>query len=131
MTVVDSSVLLAILFGEPDAHELAGRLAAYPRPLMSAATLVEIAIVADKNPSRLKGPAIEDLIANFDISLVPFDLEQARIARTAYRRFGKGNHPAGLNFGDCFSYALAKAHGLPLLFKGDDFGLTDIEVAAG
>ncbi len=73
--------------------------------------------------------ALDAYLARFDIELVPVTLEQAEAARVAWRRFGKGNHPARLNFGDCFSYALAKTSGEPLLFKGNDFAQTDIEPA--
>lgn len=126
MTVVDSSVLIAILFEEADAAALAARLAAVEEPVMSVVNLVEASVVADSNRNPRKGPALDDLIAKAGIELVAVDVPQAKEAREAYRRYGKGNHPARLNLGDCFAYALAKSRGTPLLYKGNDFDLTDI-----
>ena len=96
---------------------------------MSAANLLEAAIVADNQTDPRAGRQLDALVANFRLRIEPVTEEQVRIARQAYVDFGRGNHPAKLNFGDCFAYALAKATGEPLLFKGDDFGHTDVQAA--
>jgi ribonuclease VapC len=123
--VVDTSAVVAILCAEPDASSLATALASATAPLMSAASYVELLLV-----SLSRGIAgrseVDDTLVDAAIEIVPVSLEQARLAVTAFERFGKGRHRARLNFGDCFAYALAKERGLPLLFKGDDFALTDI-----
>ena len=127
--VVDSSAILVVLFGEPEADAFLRHLRATVRPLLSAANWLELAIVVDgrKGPQWL--PELDAFLEGLDVITVPASLGQVRIAREAYRRFGKGNHPAGLNFGDCFAYALAKERDLPLLFKGDDFARTDLRPA--
>jgi ribonuclease VapC len=127
--VVDTSAVLVVLLEEPEAQAFLRRLRAAARPLLSAANWLELAIVVDgrKGPQWL--PQLDAFLEGLDVVDVPVSLSQVRIAREAYRRFGKGNHPAGLNFGDCFAYALAKERDLPLLFKGDDFPLTDIRPA--
>ena len=126
--VVDSSAVLAILFQEPDAERFSQALAAAPTRI-SAASVVETGIVLNAK----RGPEAEDdfdeLLDRMRFCIEPVTAEHARLARRAFRVFGKGNHPAGLNFGDCFAYALAKATGEPLLFKGDDFARTDIPPA--
>ena len=94
---------------------------------MSAANLLEAGIVADCQTDARTGRQLDALVANFHLRIEPVTEEQVRIARQAYLDFGRGNHPAKLNFGDCFAYALAKSSGEPLLFKGDDFEQTDIE----
>jgi ribonuclease VapC len=94
---------------------------------MSLANAVEAWIVADQHANPAKGPALDALIATLGIDLVPVTVQHAQLARRAYHTYGKGRHPAGLNFGDCFAYALAKVTGLPLLFKGDDVGRTDVQ----
>jgi ribonuclease VapC len=124
--VVDTSAVVAVLLAEPDAGALAAALASATAPLMSAANYVELLLV-----SLSRGIAgrseVDDTLVDAAIEIVPVSLEQARLAVTAFERFGKGRHPAPLNFGDCFAYALAKERGLPLLFKGgDDFARTDI-----
>ena len=123
--IVDSSAVLAILFQEPDAERFSQALAAAPARI-SAASVVETGIVLNAK----RGPEAEDdfdeLLDRMRFSIEPVTAEHARLARRAFRVFGKGNHPAGLNFGDCFAYALAKATGEPLLFKGDDFARTDV-----
>jgi ribonuclease VapC len=125
--VVDSSALAAILFGEPDGARFAAELAASDRNCIGAATLLEISMVVE----GAQGPAArDDLDALLDlhaIEIVPFDAAQAAIARDAFRHFGKGRTKAGLNFGDCISYALAKSRGARLLYKGADFAATDIQ----
>ena len=96
---------------------------------MSAATLLEITIVLESRSGAAAGYELDAFLQEAEIELEPVTPEQAQAARRAWRRFGKGNHPAGLNYGDCFAYALAEATREPLLFKGQDFKLTDIEVA--
>lgn len=131
MTVVlDTSAVAAVIFGEPDAE---GLLAAMTRSagdlLLSAATAVELGIVVEAR----QGPAATDdlrrMLTTLTVVTVPLDQEQAGIALAAWRRFGKGRHVAGLNLGDCYSYALAKSRQAPLLFKGEDFAQTDIASA--
>jgi len=124
--VVDTSALLAILQDEPERRSFNEALESADSRLVSVATLVEISIIIE---SRYGAEGLRDLdllIERAGIELVSVDVEQARAARSAYSRFGKGRHPAALNFGDCFSYALARVLGEPLLFKGDDFSQTDL-----
>jgi ribonuclease VapC len=127
--VVDTSALLAVLLEEPDGALFLARLGGTQRPLLSAANWLELGIVVDarKGPQWLAD--LDAFLEGLDVAVVPVSLSQARIARDTYRRFGKGNHPAGLNFGDCFAYALAKERDVPLPFKGDDFALTDVRPA--
>lgn len=127
--IVDTSVIIAILRGERDADELAAAIESAPVRRISAATYVEAAIVTDANRDSLLSNFLDSFLGRSLISIEPITVEQARMAREAYRDFGKGRHRAGLNFGDCFAYALAKEKGEPLLFKGDDFRKTDVEVA--
>ena len=126
--IIDTSALLAILFDEPDGLMLLRRIAEAPIRLMSSANAVEAWIVADRHANPAKGPALDALLETLGIDIVPVTVQHARLARTAYHTYGKGRHPAGLNFGDCFAYALAKATDLPLLFKGNDFGQTDVPI---
>ncbi|MYA60209.1 MAG: type II toxin-antitoxin system VapC family toxin [Chloroflexi bacterium] len=127
--IIDSSAIAAILFREPDIGYFAGKIAdAWPRR-MSVASLLETTLVVEGRGGSSTSFDLDALLENYEIELVPVDLEQAEAARVAWRRFGRGNHPARLNFGDCFSYALAKTTGEPLLFKGNDFAQTDIEPA--
>jgi ribonuclease VapC len=126
--IIDTSALLAILFDEPDGLTVLRRTAEAPIRLMSSANAVEAWIVADRHANPAKGPALDALLETLGIDIVPVTVQHARLARTAYHTYGKGRHPAGLNFGDCFAYALVKATDLPLLFKGDDFGQTDVPV---
>lgn len=126
--IVDSSALMAILENEP-VGEQALTLAATQECRMSYATWAEVGIVADAR-SRAHGQRLDDLISLLDIELVPVDARDARVAREAYRRFGRGSgSPARLNYGDCFAYALAVTTGEPLLYVGDDFTHTDIAAA--
>jgi ribonuclease VapC len=130
--IVDSSAVVGILKSEPGAETLFDAMASAQNRRMSAATLVEVCVVIDSSRDPLKSGRLDDLLRRFDIEVVDVTKEQAYIARAAYRDFGKGSgHPARLNFGDCFSYALAKVTGEPLLFKGDDFGHTDLTSAVG
>ena len=124
--VVDSSALIAILRREPEAQAFRNAIKLAPSRLLSTPTRVEARIVA----LGLRGDAgleqMQALLDSLKLETVPFTADHARLAIDAFRRFGKGRHPAGLNFGDCFSYALAKATGEPLLFKGGDFAQADI-----
>jgi ribonuclease VapC len=126
--IIDSSALLAILGDEPERHIFNRSIIGSQYRGMSVAVFIEASIGLE---SRHGYDGIRDLdlfIVKAEIDLVPVDIEQAYIARRAYKQFGKGKHPAGLNFGDCFSYALAKARNDSLLFKGTDFSKTDIEI---
>jgi ribonuclease VapC len=125
--IIDTSALIAILFNEDDADLYANALASSEHRLMSAANYLESGIVIDRQRGAAAGRQLDSLILRAEVKVESVTKEQADIARQAYLDFGKGAHPAGLNFGDCFSYALAKSLGLPLLFKGEDFALTDIE----
>ena len=125
--IVDTSAVLAILFGEPDAERYERAIAEAPRCLMSVANFLEAAIVIESRVGPAGVHELDLLMDRAPIGLAAVTAEQARGALGAWRRFGKGNHPAGLNFGDCFAYALAEAGREPLLFKGMDFALTDIE----
>jgi len=127
--IVDTSVVVALLRREADAPLLGGLLAAAPVRRLSAATFVELAAVIDGERDPVLSGAVETVIRTLSLEVVPFTPEQARIARVAYQQFGRGSgHPARLNMGDCFAYALARDLGEPLLFKGGDFALTDIEL---
>lgn len=97
-----------------------------PVRMMSAASFLETAIVIESRKGEPGGRELDLWIHRAEVDVVAVNAEQAELVRVAYRRFGKGRHPAGLNFGDCFTYALAAVSGQPLLFKGDDFSLTDI-----
>jgi ribonuclease VapC len=125
--IIDTSALLAILFDEPDGPDLLRRVVEAPMRLISSANALEAWIVADRHENPAKAPALDALIDTLSIEIEPVTVHQARIAREAYNTYGKGNHPAGLNYGDCFAYALAKATSQPLLFKSSDFSRTDIE----
>lgn len=127
--IVDTSAIIAILRDEVDAPEISKALQQAAKRRMSAATYVEAAIITDSNRNPILSRRFDDLLREGDIVIEPLTAEQAKIAREAYRDFGKGQHRAGLNFGDCFAYALARVSGEPLLFKGDDFRHTDITVA--
>ena len=128
--IVDSSALLAILRAEPEALRYARAIENTASRRISAANFLETAIVIDGSRDPIASRRFDELIHAAGIAVEPVTPEQARIAREAYRDFGKGSgHPAQLNFGDCFAYALAKATGEPLLFKGDDFRHTDIAAA--
>ncbi len=125
--IVDTSAIIAILRDEPDSVAIGAALERPEVRRMSAVSYVEAAVVVDGNRNPVLSRRFDDLLRDVQIAVEPVTLEQARIAREAYRDFGKGRHPAGLNFGDCFSYALAKVTGEPLLFKGNDFLHTDVE----
>ena len=125
--IIDTSVIIAILRDEPDAAAIGEILGRSQDCRMSAVSYVEVAVVVDHNRNPVLSRRLDDLLRDVEIAVEPVTLNQARIAREAYRDFGKGRHRAGLNFGDCFAYALAKEKGETLLFKGDDFCHTDIK----
>ena len=127
--IVDTSAVLAILFHESDAERYARAITMASPRRMSVATLLETTIVLESRSGGAAGHELDAFLEEAAIELEPVTPAHAQAARRAWRRFGKGNHPAGLNFGDCFAYALAEAAREPLLFKGQDFELTDIEVA--
>ena len=128
--IIDTSALLAILRNEPDAGRYAHAMEAAPICRLSAASFVEAGVVVDMNRDPVLSRRLDELLTKSEVAIEPVSEAQARIARRAYQDFGKGTgHPAKLNFGDCFSYALAKSTGEPLLFKGGDFIHTDVEPA--
>lgn len=127
--VIDTSAIAAILFDEPDAAVLESKIADDPVRLMSAATFLEATIVIEARLGDPGGREFDLWLHRAEVEILPVDAEQADTARRAWRRFGRGRHPAGLNYGDCFSYALAATHDEPLLFKGDDFAKTDVKVS--
>ena len=130
--IVDTSAVIAILRGEPQSDLLAETVLAAGGALMSAASYVEAAAVIDRIGDPVLSRRLDELLELLRIELAPFDAAQATAARAAYADFGKGSgHPAGLNFGDCLTYGLAKATGQPLLFVGDDFAQTDLHSALG
>ena len=127
--IIDSSVLVAVILREPDARAFSRAIRTAPVRRLSAASYVELAAVVDGRRNPVLSGAIDELLATWRIEVAPFTVRQAQLAREAYQRFGRGSgHPARLNMGDCFSYALARDLGEPLLFKGADFALTDIEL---
>lgn len=128
--VLDTSALAAVVFGEPDAELLlAAMTSAAGDLLLSAATAVEVGIVVAAKQGPTASHDLRLLIDGLGVTVVPLDATQAEFAVAAWRRFGKGRHPAGLNLGDCFAYALAKSQGAELLFKGRDFSQTDVASA--
>ena len=127
--IIDTSALVSILDQESEAERLAHAIATASERMLSAANLVETGIVMQ---IRRGDEAVRDLdllLAKLKIEIIAVSAKQANLARKAFQRFGRGRHPARLNFGDCFAYALAKDSGAPLLFKGEDFAQTDIAVA--
>ena len=127
--VVDTSALLAVLFMEPEAERFTRAMIAAESRLISAASYLEAAIIVDARRGPEAGRDLDEFVDRIGLSVEPVTRDQARIARQAYRSYGRGNHPAGLNFGDCFAFALAVASGQPLLFKGVDFAHTDLAPA--
>ena len=125
--IVDTSAIVAILYDEPDSALFVRAIADGDPRLMSAASYLEAAILIDRSADPVFRARLDDLLATLEVEVVPVTTEQARIARQAHQQFGRGSsHPARLNFGDCFAYALAKERNEPLLFKGADFAQTDI-----
>lgn len=128
--ILDSSAIIAVLTQELDAKTFADAIDAVESCKVSAATYLETAIVIDSKREALASRKFDDFFSKASVTIVAVDGEQARIAREAYRDFGRGSgHPARLNFGDCFAYALAKAVDEPLLYKGSDFSHTDVKSA--
>lgn len=125
MIAVDTSVLCAVILGEPDAEHLL-RALQNNRTLLSAASLVEATMVVEARQGPEAARDLELLVTAAIDEVVPLDADAAALAIAAWRRFGRGRHPAALNYGDCFSYALAQQRQVPLLFKGDDFTQTDV-----
>lgn len=128
--IVDTSAVVAILLGEPHAEALARTVLRAPRARMSAATFVELSAVVAQRGAPQQRRRVEHLLDRLGVEVVALTPEHARLAAEAYREFGRGSgHPARLNLGDCFSYALASALDEPLLFVGDDFARTDLRAA--
>lgn len=127
--IADTSAVLAVIFNEADAVHYETAIAMSGRCRMSVANLLEASIALKRRSGATAGPRLDAYVEEAGIVLEPVTVEQFQAARQAWRRFGKGNHPAGLNFGDCFAYALAEVTGEPLLFKGSDFALTDVHTA--
>ena len=127
--IVDTSAVITVLFGESGAERYDTAIAEARRCRMSVVNYLEAAIVLESRSGAAAGHELDAFLKEAEIELEAVTAEQAQAARRAWRRFGKGNHPAGLNFGDCLAYALAEATGEPLLFKGGDFALTDVESA--
>jgi len=127
--VIDTSALIAILFGEPEALSFTRVLAGETLKLISSFNALETGIVVEARKGEAGGREFDLLMHRAQIEIVAMNADQAELARAAWRKYGKGNHPAGLNIGDCCAYALAKYSGEALLFKGDDFSQTDIQSA--
>ena len=127
--IIDTSALIAILDQGLESERIARTLASAPERTLSAANLVEAGIVIQARRGDEGTRDLDLLLAKLRVEVVPFTARQAEIARKAFRRYGRGQHDAKLNFGDCFAYALAKDLSAPLLFKGDDFGQTDVIAA--
>jgi ribonuclease VapC len=125
--VIDTSALAAVLLQEPDAERVAQAIDAGSPRLLSAASLLEASIVIESRKGEAGGRELDLLVYRAGIEVVAVDQNQAETARAAWRRFGKGRHPTGLNYGDCFAYALARSRRLPLLFCGNDFSQSDID----
>lgn len=130
MIVVDTSAIVAILKVERE-RDVFARIIAFEGCLFSTVGYLEASMVIVGRGRAQLTDLLDGLLSELGIELVPFDQQQARAGQTAFLRFGKGRHPAGLNFGDCISYALAQSRGLPLLFKGEDFAKTDVISALG
>jgi len=125
--VIDTSALVAVLLGEEDAERYAQAIAEQGRALISAFSVLETSIVIEARKGEPGGRELDLLLSRGGVETVPLLPEHVVLARDAWRRYGKGRHPAALNIGDCCAYALAKYAGEPLLYKGTDFGKTDIE----
>ena len=124
--VIDSSALVAIFLAEPERREYLGLIRQADARTISAVNVFETAMLLESRRGEAIGRELDLFLVDMELEVVAFDKRQIIIARSAFRRFGKGRHPAALNFGDCFAYALAKMTGEPLLAKGNDFVKTDI-----
>ena len=128
--VIDSSAILAIFLAEPERRQFLDLIVLASTRLISAANLLETGIVLEVKRGEAAGREFDLFVVRAGLEVISVDAEQVEIARSAWRKYGKGRHPAALNFGDCFAYALAKSTGEPLLAKGGDFAQTDVEVLA-
>ena len=128
--VIDSSALVAMLTNEPKACVMAEAMATNPKRLVSSVSVLETGIVIESRYGPAGGRELDVLLHRCRMENVPLTAEQVELAREAYRRYGKGSHPAGLNLGDCATYALSRSTGEPLLFKGNDFSHTDLSLVA-
>ncbi len=126
--VIDTSALIAILLGELEALRIASAIAEDPKRVMSSFSLLEAGIVIEAKKGEIGGRELDLLIHRCEIEVVNLTTEQSELARVCWRKFGKGRHPASLNIGDCCSYALSKFANEPILFKGEDFSKTDLEL---
>ena len=124
--VIDTSAVVAILFGEAEAENFADAIENDATRLMSAASVLECSLVIESEIGEEGSRELDLLLLRAGVEIVAFTAEQLQVARHAYRTFGKGRHAASLNFGDCFAYALSRTTGEPLLFKGEDFPKTDV-----
>lgn len=128
--VIDTSAIAAILFGEAEADRFAAAIERDSLRLIAGGAALEMSIVVERTLGEAGGREFDLLVLRSGMEIVPFNADQLAVARQAYRRFGRGRHPAALNYGDCFSYALSKTSGEPLLCKGDDFTKTDAAIVA-
>jgi len=127
--VIDTSALVALFLAEPERQRFLNLIIGARTRLISAANVLETGIVLEAKRGEAAGREFDLFVVRANLEIVSVDGEQVELARSAWRKYGKGRHPAGLNFGDCFAYALAKSSGETLLAKGADFRLTDIEVS--
>ena len=127
--IVDTSALLAIFLAEPERKRFLDAITEAETRRISAVNVLETGIVLEARRGEAAGREFDLFLHQAQFEVIPADSEQVEIARVAWRKYGKGRHPAGLNFGDCFAYALAKVMGEPILFKGDDFAQTDLAAA--
>jgi ribonuclease VapC len=127
--IVDSSAVLAIMLSEQDSEAYLDALLSVGPRRMSVANWLETAMVIDRRGTTAAASGFEEFMRDADIEVMPVTASQGTLARAAWQRYGRGNHPAKLNYGDCFAYALAKETREPLLFKGNDFARTDVEPA--
>lgn len=125
--VIDTSAAMAVLQREPEAAAFAQAIEADPVRLISAVSVLEAGMIVEARKRAAGALELDNFLLRSQLEVVPFDAEQAQVARLAFRRYGRGRHRAGLNFGDCAVYALAKTRGERLLFKGEDFARTDVE----
>ena len=125
--VIDTSVIAAILFGEDDAERFAEAIENDPTRLMSSGSVLETSLVIESELGQEGARELDLLLHTAAIEIIAFTVDQLKVARHAFRKYGKARHPARLNYGDCFSYALSKTSGEPLLFKGNDFSKTDVD----
>lgn len=128
--VIDTSALIAIFLSEPERAHFLNLIVSADQRLVSAANILETGIVLEGRRGEAAGREFDLFVVRANLQVVPVDADQADIARSAWRKYGKGRHPAALSFGDCFAYALAKSTGEPLLAKGTDFAATDVAIVS-